>query len=473
MGDAKLEGGIDVEKQSVRDSSFMDSKDPFAGLPLSSRQYGVFGIFMLKNLSSVALLYWFGIYATGDDPKALGLSALYLGWLLLAPLFTGLSDIYGRKYIYQRAMALQLLCVYVITFSTLPFWAYICSWFIAGLGFGVCTSLQISMWNEALPLRMLNRTSNILCCFYGLGVPPILYFWKYLRAVNHTSHEDWRMAFGVAATTGTAHLALTVALVPSVPWLLSQKKLLLAQKYFHLLTGKQLKVQSISTELEVVTGPEREVDREVKGDVEVEVETCAINQRSQLSILKMLWADYKGTLLVGTFHYITIGMTYWGMAVQLTSFLPETEDMEFTLSIMASTEVISSLVAWWLPRRICIYQCFVLLFLLQGVALACLFFSHTVALPALVCCRVVSSALFNLICLVNTAAFPPHLRGTGAGILVNMGRIGSILAPTFGLMTSTQVICLCLSCSICSAVMSIVYQRNIHMNTISAMMIRD
>ena len=72
------------------------SKDPFHELPLSAAQWNVHWIFFLRQFWSIAFLYVFAIYGTDNDPKGLGLTAVFSGWLLTASFITPLADIHGR-----------------------------------------------------------------------------------------------------------------------------------------------------------------------------------------------------------------------------------------------------------------------------------------------------------------------------------------------------------------------------------------
>jgi MFS family permease len=429
--------------------------DPFHDLPLSAAQWNVHWIFFLRQFWSIAFLYMFAVYGTGDDPKGLGLTAVFSGWLLTASFITPLADVYGRLLLYRCCLGFQLLCLGLICFLPFNIYSFLTLCGLLGVGFGPHSCLQTTIWNEAMPRRLLNVTTNIQFSSWGVIVPVVLYFWKWLRGVLPKTIDPWRAAIASSFILLLAHLASSFLLSPSVPWLISQGKIDAAEKSC---TG--------------IYGPAKstaECDRSKlwqylrrKEELRADEQQHDGQKVPVRNILNMLFnRKLRWTVMAGIFQFASCGLSYWGQSVQVAKYFPAAkENPELVLSMMAIVEMPASLLAWWLPRKIGFLCALVCMFVSQGVATLCLLGPIGLSFPALFIVRLVSSVLYNQVWMLSTLAFRVEIRGTGSGMLVNMGRAGSLFAPMLGYLPSEQVIWLCASLAFVSAMSCLAYLPN-------------
>jgi MFS family permease len=134
--------------------------DPFYGIPLSFRQYQVFFIFFARQVWAISIMHWFAIYAAKDE-KSLGFSMIFLGWLLISQFMGRIADTHGRLAIYRCAMFVQFVCALILAAAPYRKLLFMAVCFVLGSFFGVCGQLMSVIWNEALPARLLNVTTNV------------------------------------------------------------------------------------------------------------------------------------------------------------------------------------------------------------------------------------------------------------------------------------------------------------------------
>ena len=431
-------------------------KDPFYNLPLSCRQWNVMWIFLIRQYYSCSCMFFFAIYATGDDPKALGFTAIMIGWQLTAQFIQPFADIYGRLILYRSCLVLQLIGT--ILLFTLPFnqSVFMCICGVIGVGFGPSSSLQHFIWNEALPLRMVNITVNVQFGAWAFVIPTVLYFWIWLRSVIPSNIDAWRTGMATASIFLLVHICCTFLLSPSVPWLISQGRIAEAKKSTsHIYAGDKN-----ADRLELWDYLQQQQQHRSK----------KVNAKTPFrKIWEKLWSwEFRLTLFAGILQFTSCGLQYWGQSLQVAKFLPSAaNNTELVLSLMGLVELPASVLAWWLPRHIGFVQSLVLMFLLQGIFNLCLFGELYLAYVALFCTRLVTSVLYNMVFMLCTLTFPPDVRSTGGGLLSNMGRIGSIFAPMLGFLPSYQVIWLCSLLSFVSAISCVGYSPNKYFATMS------
>ena len=429
------------------------AKDPFNGLPLSWRQIFVFPVFVVRQFWAISFQFWFAIYARGEDPKAIGLSAMFLGWLCCSQAIVGFGDTLGRLVVYRWALVLQLICTILIVLVPYKQSSFIALCFVVGVGFGPCASLQTFIWNEALPLRMMNVTTNIMFGFWSVAIPTVLYFWRWLRHAYTGSIDHWRIGMAVTSSYLVLHLISTTLLSSSVPWHLSMRHVKRAEMSFVSLAHSRANKSEFQNLLKHLP--------EAGGKKTKSTNGCSGHCKQYWSNVRSLCSTvYSGTLVAGVMQFAISGLAYWGMGVQVAKFLPSAgENLELTLTLFGFLELPASIIAWWFPRKFGIAKTIAMLYLVETVFFAGLFLSGGYGLAALLLARVICSALYNLLFTLCTAGFPPEVRSTGGGMLPNVGRLGSMCAPLLGYLDTKMVVWIsiissCLGFIVCKAFVS-------------------
>ena len=368
------------EKESALEADKIYLKDPFHGLPLSNRQKCVFPTMILKQFWNVSFQYWFAIYAKNGDPKALGFSAAFLGWLFFAQVVIGFADTVGRLPVYRGCVLLMAVCALLIAFLPYNFIGFLVCCFFCGVGHGPCAPLQTFLWNEALPLRYLHITSNFMFGLWSIIIPTVLYLWMWMRTLNQNAQhlEDWRWAMCMNAMLVLLHLLSTFSLLPSVPWLVSKQKYEKALESFNALSHYSSKNlgDKFRTSLK---RQEHKISLEKNGDEKGEgAKRKAECQYFRNIAIVCCHNQYRWTVVAGIFQFASSGLAFWGMGLQAPKFLPAADkNLELTLSLMALTELPASFLAWWCPRKFGIVNGIAILFSLQAICFTGLFLPAT------------------------------------------------------------------------------------------------
>jgi MFS family permease len=342
-------------------------------------------------------------------------------------LFGYLADRFGRRRMFVATLLLYSLSA-IATAASPSFAVFMVFRFLTGLGVGGEYSAVASAISEFMPARVRGRSNAFVMNFWSLG-GIVAGFVSILFVSTLLGGSGWRFALLFGALSA-AYGLYARRLVPESPrWLASQGRL-----------------SEANAVIEQVTGLPR--DR-----AEYLPEELNTSARAQLA---ELWREHRGRLLFGMALDFSEAAGYYG----LFSFIPVFVLTKGVVNVGAGTVpyyyVIANLGALAggllvsstldrVGRKPTVFWAYV------AAAASCLLVAAaaTTGSPALTLGAFTVAVFFATTAWVSayptfTELFPTHLRATGVGASVAVGRVGAILgavvlaqtASSFGMWTA-------------------------------------
>ena len=345
----------------------------------------------------------------------------FVGIGIGAALFGYLADKVGRRRLFVATLLLYSISA-ILTAASPSYGIFMFFRFLTGLGVGGEYSAVASAISEFMPARARGRTNALVMNFWSVGgivagLVSILFVSALLGS------HGWRFAllFG-ALSAGYALYARR--LVPESPrWLASQGRLAEA-----------------NVVIEQVTGMPR--DR-----AEYLPEELNTSARAQLA---ELWREHRGRLLFGMALDFSEASAYYGLFTFLSVFVLTKGVVDVPAGTVPYYYVVANvgalggglLVSWALDRA----GRKPTVFLSYTAAAASTFLVAAAAAtgsPGLTLIAFTIAAFFATTAWVSayptfTELFPTHLRATGVGASVAVGRVGAILGAVVLAQTASS-----------------------------------
>ena len=345
----------------------------------------------------------------------------FIGLGIGATLFGYLADRFGRRRLFVATLLLYSLSA-IATAASPSYGVFMFFRFLTGLGVGGEYSAVSSAISEFMPARVRGRANAAVMNFWSIGgivagLVSILFVSALLGS------HGWRFALLFGALSAGYGLYVR-RLVPESPrWLASQGRL-----------------KEANAVIERVTGLRRERAEYLPEELNTSV-------RSQLA---ELWTEHRGRLLFGMALDFSEAAGYYG----LFAFLPVFVLTKGVVNVGAGTVpyyyVIANvgalagglLVSWALERagRKPTVLWSYLAASASGLLVAA---AATTGSPALTLAAFTIAVFFATTAWVSayptfTELFPTHLRATGVGASVAVGRVGAILGAVLLAQTASS-----------------------------------
>jgi MFS family permease len=351
----------------------------------------------------------------------------FLGVGIGATVFGYLADRVGRRRLFVGTLVLYSLAA-IATAASPSYGVFMVFRFLTGLGVGGEYSAVASAISEFMPARARGRTNATVMNFWSLGgivagLVSILFVTALLGS------HGWRYAllFGAASA---AYALYARRLIPESPrWLASQGRL-----------------KEANAVIEQVTGLERE-------QAEYLPEELNTSMRAQL---RELWREHRGRLLFGMALDFSEAAAYYGLFTFVSVFVLTKGVVDVPAGTVPYYYVIANigalagglLVAHALDaagRKPTVFLSYAAASLSTFlVAAAATTGSSGLTLVAFTVAVFFATTAWVSAYPTFTELFPTHLRATGVGASVAVGRVGAILgavvlaetATSFGLWTA-------------------------------------
>jgi MFS family permease len=334
----------------------------------------------------------------------------FVGIGIGAALFGYLADRVGRRRLFVATLLLYSLAA-IATAASPTYGVFMVFRFLTGLGVGGEYSAVASAISEFMPARARGRTNAAVMNFWSLGgivagLVSILFVTALLGS------HGWRYALLFGAVSA-AYALYARRLVPESPrWLASQGRL-----------------EEANAVIEHVTGLPR-------GQAEYLPEELNTSARAQLA---ELWREHRGRLLFGMALDFSEAAAYYGLFTFLSVFVLTKGVVDVPAGTVPYYYVIANvgalagglLVARALDRagrKPTVFLSYTAAsastFLVAGAA--------ATGSPGLTLAAFTTAVFFATTAWVSayptfTELFPTHLRATGVGASVAVGRVGAIL----------------------------------------------
>lgn len=348
-----------------------------------------------------------------------------------AGLFGHLADRVGRKRLFVATLLLYSLAAVATSLS--PSYGFFLAFrFLTGLGVGGEYSAVASAIAEFMPARMRGRTNATVMNMWSIGgIVAGLVGILFVSAVLGTSGWRYALLFGAVSALYALYAR---RLIPESPrWLASQ--------------GRTAEAEAI---VERISG--MPADRVAPGHPAPYV--------SMRDGLRELWSEHRGRLLYGMTLDFSEAAAYYGLFTFLSVFVLTDSQVHVSATAVPYYYVVANVgglagglvVAWALDA---LGRKPTVLFAYTAAALSVL----VVAAAATTGSPGLTLAAFTLAVGCATAAwvsayptfselFPTHLRATGVGASVAVGRVGAIIgsillgetASAFGLWSGFAVL---------------------------------
>ena len=344
----------------------------------------------------------------------------FAGLMLGALVFGYIADRVGRRKLFVATLVLYSAAA-ILTASSWSFGSFLAFRFLTALGVGGEYSAVSSAIAEFMPARGRGRTNALVMNFWSIGgIVAGLVGIFFVSAVLGAS--GWRYAFLFGAVSA-AYGLYARRLIPESPrWLASKGRLAEADAVIEQLTGEPGDARSYDT-------------RELQG-----------NMRSHLA---ELWRDHRGKLVFGMALDFSEAAAYYGLFTFLPVFVLTRGVVNVSATTVPYYYVVANigglggglLVSWTLdrfgrkPTVFASYTAAAASVLL--VALAANSGSPAWTLVAVTVAVFCASCAWMSAYPTFSELFPTHLRATGVGVCVAVGRVGAILGVVVLAETAT------------------------------------
>jgi MFS family permease len=344
-----------------------------------------------------------------------------------AALFGYLADRLGRRRLFTGTLILYSLAA-ILTAASPSYAFFLAFRFITALGVGGEYSAVASAISEFIPARHRGRTTGAVMNFWSLGgIVAGLVGILFISAL--LGERGWRYAllFGAASAIYALYAR---RLIPESPrWLAAQGRL-----------------DEANEAIEQITG----IPRERAEYLPPELETGFIRQLGEL------WRHHRGRLLFGMTLDFSEAAAYYGIFTFLSVFVLTDSEVKVSTTAVPYYYLVANvgalaggvLVSWALDRHGRKPTVF-FSYLAAAASVMLVALAASTGSPALTLAAFTIAVFFATCAWVSayptfSELFPTHLRATGVGASVAVGRIGAIIgavvlaeaASSFGLWSA-------------------------------------
>lgn len=332
---------------------------------------------------------------------SIGLVGMAFGSLLLAPL----ADRIGRRPLLLTAVAISALGMLASAFAQSPISLGIYR-FITGLGVGAILVGGNILTSEYASQKWRGVAISIFIAGYSLGAVLGGVF-----AVLLQQHYDWRAVFIAGAIlTALCFMILLLLLPESLAYLLNKRPANFQQQLAKLSNRLQIKQCELPPALE---------------------------PKTKQNLLPQLFSPHflRATLLLW-FIFFSIMFAFYFVNFWTPALLKEagmSNEQSISVGIMISAGTVCGATSYgffairWAARNVLI--AFAALAAITMIAFILIANQLFLAMGIGVILGFLINGCISGIYMLNTLIYPAHIRATGVGWAVGIGRIGAILAP--------------------------------------------
>jgi MFS family permease len=359
------------------------------------------------------------------------ISIWLIGIMVGAFFFGYLADRFGRRKLFMLTLALYASCTIIAALSV-NLWMFIAFRFLTAIGVGAEYSAVNTAISEFIPARVRGRTNAAVMGFWNFGA----LFSAILSLILINVLPDnvgWRLAFAFGAIAAVLIVWLRRAVPESPRWLVMRGR--------------------VDDAEQVVSGIEERVARE-KGMPVAQLPAAAVAPVSQyhakpfFAQVGELLRRYPGRLALGCLLDLSEAFGYYG----IFAFLP--------LVVLPAVNIPPNQVPWFFIAGDigAVFGGLLVIFVLDR-------FGRKVSVPAFYTLAAITAVLMGPAALTHsglavliafiianffatsawisayptfTEIFPTHLRGTGVGLSIAVGRIGAATAAPLLVFVATQ-----------------------------------
>jgi AAHS family benzoate transporter-like MFS transporter len=334
-------------------------------------------------------------------------SCALLGMMVGALVFGSLSDRIGRRKAITTCVVLFSGMTVINGFARTPEEFALCR-FIAGIGIGGVMPNVIALMNEYSPNRLRGRLISIIFAGYAVGgmISAAL-------GILLIPTWGWSSVFFVAAVPLFVLPLLVRQLPESINFLLRK--------------GQVTSAQQLLQRAEPGYTPQADDTFHLEAGQAPKVSIVQIFQDGRLTNTLLLWLAFCCSLLM------IYGISAWLPKLMSTAGYGVNSSIGFLL-VLNFGAIIGSVFGGWLADRFGLGR--VLLCFLVSSSLVLSLMAVKGPLPVLyVLIAIAGGGTFGAQILANAFAvqyYPAHIRSTGLGWAMGIGRIGAIIGPMLG-----------------------------------------
>ncbi|MDQ1005204.1 AAHS family benzoate transporter-like MFS transporter [Neobacillus niacini] len=343
---------------------------------------------------------------TAIEAGALGSYALF-GMMLGATIFGPLADKIGRKKVILICVVLFSLFTALIGFAGNP-GIFGLFRFLAGLGLGGVMPNVIALMTEYSPKNMRGMLVTTMCSGYAIG--GVL---SAALSIGLISNFGWQSVFFIGA--------IPLLILPFLYKYLPDSPSFYLRKNQNEEVGKILEKVNPDFTYESSHVYQLEVSKENKIPI-LEL----FHKKRALSTL-MLWTNALMTLLV------LYGLNTWLPKLMVNAGYPLGSSLTFLLTLNFGA-IIGSVFGGWLSDRWHPKKVLVTYYMISCLALILLGFKPSMFLLYILLAFAGATTIGSQIVanVYVSQYYPMHIRSTGVGWSLGIGRLGAVLGPTLG-----------------------------------------
>ncbi|XP_020383914.2 solute carrier family 22 member 5-like [Rhincodon typus] len=335
-------------------------------------------------------------------------SIFFLGVLCGSIISGQLSDRYGRKVVLFGGVALQtILSLIQLTSQS---WEMFCVlYFFGGVGDIAHYVAAFVLGTELLrKSERIAYTSLGVCTFYAFGYMLLPLCAYYIR--------DWRMLLLTLTLPEILYVPLWLYVPESPRWLLTQSRVEQAEAILKDAARKN-----------GITYPGPIFDTTYS-----RMDPVDRNRHEHNYLDLIIRADKRNVTILSFFLWMIGSIGYYGLSLNTPNMHG---DPYINCFISAASELLVSVIVWWLmrasPRRITTASMFILS---GGVLLLVKFVPSTLQIVItllLIIGKSGATAVYTIIYIFTSELYPTVVRNMGLGACSMASRIGSIISPYF------------------------------------------
>jgi len=352
-------------------------------------------------LISFTLPLFTRILGLNEIQKGLLASAVLIGDVIGAALFGRISDIIGRRPVFQLSLLWYSIFTALTALST-GFYDLLAYRLLAGVGLGGMLVVDPALLSEFLPPRRRGMLMVSLDLFWPVGSLVALGLAYVFLELGGGS---WRLLFLAAAFP-----ALTISLfrlyVPESPYYLAKKgDLARASEVLRRLTGRDVRPESIE---------------------------FAIEERGSY---EELFAKYRGRAIAMLFAWASLNYTYYGLFLWLPEVLGVAKlygniwlylALAFILQIPGYVSAMILVERWGRKKTLVLY---LLMSGITGIVMAIATGDALIFTLALLMVSFFNLGAWGSVYPFTSELFPTKLRGKAFGLAEGFGKIIAVLGP--------------------------------------------
>lgn len=352
-------------------------------------------------LISFTLPIFTRIFGLNEIQKGLLASAVLIGDVIGAAFFGRISDVIGRRPVFQISLLWYSIFTALTALST-GFYDLLAYRLLAGVGLGGMLVVDPALLSEFLPPRRRGMLMVSLDLFWPVGSLVALGF---AYVFLELGGGNWRFLF-LAAAFPAFTIALFRLYVPESPYYLAKRgDLARASDILRRLTGRDVRPESIE---------------------------FAIEERGSY---EELFTKYRGRALAMLFAWASLNYTYYGLFLWLPEVLGVASlygniwlylALAFILQIPGYASAMILVERWGRKKTLVLY---LLMSGITGIVMAIATRDAMIFTLALLMVSFFNLGAWGSVYPFTSELFPTKLRGKAFGIAEGFGKIIAVLGP--------------------------------------------